>query len=64
MSSVLDAWRGFRAWWMEGLTRIGAHLTHVYDGPSTPVARDADDGAEQEVWDEERARIAVTPWWL
>ncbi len=64
MSSLLGALRAAIAWWLEGLTRLGAHLTHVYDLPLTPVANDADTDADCEAWDQERARLALSPWWL
>ncbi len=64
MSSVRDVLGTLAAWWFEGLVRIGAHLTEVYGGPvasaETTDTRDADRAA----WEEERARLALSPWWL
>lgn len=64
MSHMLDALRGFVAWWFEGLARIGAHLTHVYDGPLAPIDPNNASESDREAWEEERARLALSPWWM
>ncbi len=64
MSRFLDVLRGFAAWWQEGLTKMGAHLLQAYDWPGTAIDTESDTEADREAWDEERARLALSPWWM
>jgi hypothetical protein len=64
MSGLLDALRSFAAWWQEGLTKIGTHLLQAYDWPAASVETEIDAEADREAWEEERARLALSPWWM
>ena len=64
MSNVLDALRTFAAWWQEGLAKVGEHMSQVYEGPVSPDATEEGSEADREAWEEERARLALSPWWM
>lgn len=64
MSIVLDALRGFAAWWLEGLAKVGHHMSDVYAGLPAPVEAQRDGEADREAWEEERTRLALSPWWM
>lgn len=63
MSSLLDALRNFAVWWHEGLAAAGAHAS-LEQERSNPGSRAIDTEADREAWEEERARLALSPWWL
>lgn len=64
MSQVLDGLRRFVAWWQEGLTKIGTQFLQADDWPGAPLEIAAADEADREAWEEERARLALSPWWM
>ncbi len=64
MSGLLDALRSFAAWWQEGLTKLGTQLLQAYDWPAAPIGTEIDAEADREAWEEERARLALSPWWM
>ena len=61
MSSLLSVLRGFAAWWREGLTAMG---THALLESQWPTGGDPDREADREVTEDERARLALLPWWM
>jgi hypothetical protein len=63
MSTLLDALRNFAAWWHEGLAAAGAHAS-LEQEPLNPGNPETDPEADREAWEEERARLALSPWWL
>lgn len=63
MSTLLDALRSFAAWWREGLVAANAHALLERE-LSNPGNREIDTEADREAWEEERARLALSPWWL
>jgi hypothetical protein len=64
MSLLLDTFRGFGAWWIDGLSRIGAHLTQSFDVPWVPTTTDAEGDSHSDRSDEAQARLLLAPWWL
>lgn len=61
MSRLVVAIRSVCEWWLDGLSRIGEHLTQVYQ---VPPAADADVESNRANWDNERDRLLLSPWWL
>ena len=64
MSGLLDVVRGFAAWCKEGLTKLGTQLLQAYGWPAPPFETEFDAEADRETWDEERERLALSPWWM
>lgn len=64
MSGLLDTLRGFAAWWQEGLTKIGTRLLQAYDWPASGGDLEGEAEIDREAWEEERARLALSPWWM
>ena len=63
MSTLLDALRSLAAWWREGLMAANTHALLERE-LSNPGHREIDTEADREAWEEERARLALSPWWL
>jgi len=63
MSWSINSLRRLAAWWREGLVVVGttALLEHEWPTAGEP-AKDAE--ADREAWEEERARLTLSPWWL
>jgi hypothetical protein len=62
MNSLLNVLRSFAAWWREGLAAMG---THALLESQWPV--NGDPGLEidrETAEEEERARLALLPWWV
>ena len=64
MSGLLDGIHGFAAWWQEGLTKLGTQLLQVYGWPASPFDTEIDAEADREAWEEEREKLALSPWWM
>jgi hypothetical protein len=64
MSTLLNALRCFAAWWQEGLTNIGSQMVQAYGWPAAPIEAEGDADSDREAWEEERARLALSPWWM
>ena len=64
MSNALDVLRSFAAWWQEGLAKVGEHMSQVYEAPVQSASTEDESNADREAWEEERARLALSPWWM
>lgn len=64
MSRVLEVLHALAVWWQEGLAKIGAQVLQAYDWPAAPIDTEADAEADRAAWEEERARLALSPWWM
>lgn len=61
MRSLLHVLRSLAAWWREGLTAMD---THALLESQWPVNGDPDLEIDRETAEEERARLALLPWWV
>lgn len=61
MSWLLDVFRTFAVWRRESLMVAG---THALPESKWPTGGDPESEAEREAWEDERARLAFSPWWM
>lgn len=61
MSWLVNAFRNFAALWGEGLVAAGTYALLEHE---RPIDGNTESEADREAWEEERARLALSPWWM
>ena len=62
MRWLMNAFHRLAAWGREDLMAAGTPALLEHEWPTGDI--ESDDEADREAWEAERARLALSPWWL